>query len=221
MKKYTEDDPDLPGRFIYHTNAAYKKFYERFAEFYGENAAKGMWIKTEEGYQGKIQSGARGDYAWAYPLVVKENGEPKNRPTFRDLIRSVDENSTFFRLYYDVAAEKAHGKFIWNPLMIQPDARRFRFDPFSAENTGLVIDLMLSMYEEVIENTGSTCLTSSHTLVMSVVKAVLEDVRNSARAAIASNPELYGHFDRLSRPGSSGDTSGDSSPGQGRALSGP
>ena len=58
--------------------------------------------------------------------------------------------------------------------MIRPDARQFSFHPFNAENTGLVIDLMLPMYEEVIGNTAPSCVTSSHTLVMSVVKAALQ-----------------------------------------------
>ena len=206
LKRHTEDDPDLPGRFIYHTNAAYKKFYERFAEYYGENSAKDMWIETEQHFQDKIHPEAQGDYAWVYPLVEEANGEPKSRPTFRDLRRAVDENSTFSIFYYDVSAEKIHGKFIWNPLMVQPDAREFQFHPFNDENTGLVLDLMLPMYEEVIENTGSTCLTSSHALVRLVVKAVFEDIRNAVRAAIASNPEWYGHFERLSLPGDSSDS---------------
>ena len=156
LKKYTGNDPNLPGRFLYHTNAAYKKFYERFAEVYGENAAKRMWVETEEYYQDKIQSDAKGDYAWAYPLVEDEYRKTKKRPTFSDLRKAVNDDSTFAKFYYDVATEKTHGRFIWNPLMVRPDAREFRFDPFSTENTGLVINLMLPMYEEVIENTTSS-----------------------------------------------------------------
>ena len=211
LNKYTEQDPDLPGRFIYYTNKSYKKFYERFAELYGENYAKDMWIETEKYYQDKIKPEAKGDYAWAYPLIEEENGEPKKRPTFGDLRNAVDNESTFSAFYYDVAAEKIHGKFIWTPLMVRPQAREFRFDPFSDENTGLVLDLMLPMYEEVIENTASTCVTSSHALIMAVVKVVLEDIRNATRAAIASNPEWYGHFWWLSRPVVSGEDSPDTS----------
>ena len=207
LRKYTEEDPDLPGRFIYYTNKAYKKFYERFAQHYGQNAAKRMWIETEEHYKDKIQPNAKGDYAWAYPLVKDGNGNAKVRPTFFDLRKAVDNESAFSTFYYDVAAEKTHGKFVWNPLMIQPEARCVRFESFSDENTGLVLDLMLPMYEEMIENTASTCITPSHALVMSVVKAVLKDIRNAVRAAIASNPERYGHFQQLSRPGSSRDDS--------------
>ena len=78
--------------------------------------------------------------------------------------------------------------------MIRPDAREFRFHSFHPENTGLVMDLMLPMYEEVIENKASSCITSRHTLVMAVVKAILEDARNATQAEIALNPNLYGHL---------------------------
>ena len=34
LKKYARNNPDRAGRFLYHTNAAHKKFYEPFAEAY-------------------------------------------------------------------------------------------------------------------------------------------------------------------------------------------
>ncbi len=205
LKKYTEIDRDLPGRFIYYTNATYKRFYERFAKFYGQNYAKDMWINTEEHLRDKIHSNAKGPYAWAYPHIEDENGNTKKWPTFKDLIRAVDNNSTFSKFYYDVSAEKAHGKFIWNPLMVQPDARTFRFHPLNSENTGLVMHLMLPMYEEILENTASTCLTSGHATVRSVIEVVLQDIRDAVEAAITSKPDLYGHFDRVGLSAVSGD----------------
>lgn len=196
LKKYTSADPDLPARFFCLTNAVYMKLYCRFAKIHGRNAAEGMWMETDQKYKDRVHSDAGGPYAWAYPLVVRRNGKPKKSPQFIDLKKDVDPDSTFSKLYYDVATEKAHGRFIWNPVMVRPDPRVFRFDPFDPENTGLVLDLMLPMYGEVIESTASCCLTPGHTIVVSVIKTALENLRNTVRVARASNSEFYGRPDR-------------------------
>ena len=189
LKKHTRDDPDLPGRFMCHTNAVYKRFYERFAAIYGPNAAESMWAGTEEYFKSRVHPEAEGSYAWAFPLIMKRNGEPKKNPTFHDLRKDVDQDSTFSKVYYDVATEKTHGRFIWNPLMVRPDARKFRFDPFNGENTELVMDLMLPMFTEVIENTGSSCGTPEHAAVMSVVGALIRDIQRAVRETAASIAE--------------------------------
>ena len=111
-----------------------------------------MWVETQQHFQSKFGELRGGDYGWACPLIKLENGDPKQRPTFRDLMEDVDVDSAFSRLYYDVSTSKTHGELIWNPLMVFPDAREFSFDSFGVEGIGLVLDLMIPMFKEILRN---------------------------------------------------------------------
>ena len=51
------------------------------------------------------------------------------------------------------------------------------------------MDLMLPMYTEVIENTGSSCGTPEHAAVMSVVGALIRDIQSAVRETAASTAE--------------------------------
>ena len=191
LSKHSENDPDLPGRFLYYTNSTYLEFYRRFAQMYDHHLQLPMWVETQQHFQSKFGELRGGDYGWACPLIKLENGDPKQRPTFRDLMEDVDVDSAFSRLYYDVSTSKTHGELIWNPLMVFPDAREFSFDSFGVEGIGLVLDLMIPMFKEILRNAGSSCITPKHAVVMSVVNQIIEDISNSVAGVKASNPEVY------------------------------
>ena len=192
LKKHAKEDPDLPGRFLYYTNATYLEFYRRFADIYGANAAENMWIETDQEYESRFQNlEVKGDYGWACPLVKLENGKPNSRPTFHDLMKDVDVDSAFGKAYYDMSTSKTHGELIWNPVMVFPYTRRFRFDSFTGETIGLVIDLMLPLFEGILENTAPSCTSPEHAVVIPIVKAIIEDVRKSVAEIRASNPQWY------------------------------
>ena len=176
---------------LYYTNTAYLKFYERFSEIYQEDNVLQMWTELQETYESRFGKPGRGDYWWAYPLVKKKDGLPDPNPTFRKLMDHLQDKSTFERLYYDVATSKAHGSMIWNPLMVLPDARSFRFHSFHSGYIGLVLDLMMPMYEAIVQHTGTSCTVSQHASVMSVVKASINGIRNLVTAAKASDPQVH------------------------------
>ena len=46
--KYSKEDADLPGRFLYYTNSAYLKFYSMFAPEDDPHAKNNMWIEAEK-----------------------------------------------------------------------------------------------------------------------------------------------------------------------------
>ena len=191
LKKYAAQHPDLPEKFIYYTNASYLNFYKLFASIHNSNKVLEMWEDLDQSYQKKFGDADKGDYGWACGLVVAKNGMPKSRPTFQDLRDLVDRDSIFSQLYYDVSTSKSHGEMIWNPLMVYPDAREFRFHSFSAEGTGLVLSLMLPLFTEILENTQSTCTTSEHSTVTSVIRLILKELQESVDVTRASDSQLY------------------------------
>lgn len=190
LKRFTDDDPDLPGRFSYYTNTTYLDFYQRFAPVDDQHATDNMWIEAERYYENRFEKKSKSDYGWAYPLV-KFKGRPKTKPSFRDLMNEVDTDSPFARVYYDVSTSKTHGELIWNPLMVRPEGRGTHLDAFNVGNIGLVMDLMLPLFEETFENTASSCTVPEHAAVTGVVKAIVEDIRVSVAAVKASDPSMH------------------------------
>ena len=150
-----------------------------------------MWADLDRQYAKRFGKVRRGPYGWTYPTIKSDDGQPIKRPTFKDLMEDVDPNSPFSQIYYGVSTSKTHGEMVWNPLMVFPDAREFRFHSFSGEGIGLVLNLTLPLYEEVIDNTESRCRVSQHGLVRSVARAIVEDLRDSITQITASNPDAY------------------------------
>ena len=188
---HAADDPDLPARLIYYTNTLYLDFYQRFSEMYQEDNVRQMWVELQEDLERRFGKPGKGDYWWAYPLLKKKNGQPDPNPTFRKLMDHLKDRSAFARLYYDVATSKAHGTMIWNPLMVLPDARSFRFHSFHPGYIGLVLDLMLPMYEDVITHTATSCIVSKHAVVMSIVRAIIAEVQNSIATVKDADSDLH------------------------------
>ena len=199
LKEYTQSDPDLPGRFAYYTNTVYLDFYRRFASSDDENAPDNTWVEAERFYEGRFQRQGKGDYGWVYPLVKSKSGKPIVQPTFRHLMETVDPDSPFSQVYYDVSTSKTHGQFVWNPLMVRPEGRGTNVDSFNVGNIGLVLDLMLPPFEDILGNTANTCTVREHATVMSIVKATFKDIRGSAATIKASNPCMHLGVDGLSR----------------------
>lgn len=190
--KFSEEDADLPGRFMYYTNSAYLKFYSMFAPEDDPHAQNNMWVETERQYEERYKKHGKGDYGWAYPLIKKKDGTPVFRPTLRQIIDKVDKGSKFSRIYYDVSTAKSHGQFVWSPLMIRPEGRGTHIDSFSLGHIGLAIDLMMPPFEEILEKTVESCGKTEHSVVMGIVKAVIADINNSVAEIKSSNPEMHG-----------------------------
>ena len=103
----------------------------------------------------------------------------------------IHDESAFGKLYYDVSTSKAHGDFVWNPLMAFPDARRFRLHAVDAEHVGIVVDLMTPMFDDIVSNMEASCVTPVHATMRSVVKKVVADIGDRVATVRASNPELH------------------------------
>ena len=197
LKEYTQSDPDLPGRFAYYTNTVYLDFYRRFAPINDEHASDNMWIEAERFYEGRYKKDGKGDYGWVYPLVKSRNRKPILQPTFRHLMDAVDADSPFSQVYYDVSTSKTHGQFLWSPLMVRAEGRGTHVDSFSVGGIGLVLDLMLPSFEEILGNTTTTCTVREHATAMAIVKAIFKDIRESVTAIKASNPSMHLGVDEL------------------------
>lgn len=192
MLQFSKKDADLPGRFMYYTNSAYLKFYSMFAPEDNPHAQDNMWIETERQYEARYKKQGKGNYGWVYPLIKNKKGVPVIKPALGQIIDEVDKGSRFSEIYYDVSTAKSHGQFVWSPLMVRPEGRGTHMDPFSVGNIALVMDLMMPLFEEILENTAESCSKPEHNVVMGIVKAAIADINNSIAEIKASNPEIHG-----------------------------
>ena len=199
LKVYTPSDPELPARFASYTNSVYLEFYRRFAPIDDEHALDNMWVEAERFYERRFQRQGKGDYGWVYPLLKSKKGKSILQPSFRQLMGKVDPDSPFSQIYYDVSTSKTHGQFVWSPLMVRPEGRGTHVDSFNVGNIGLVLDLMLPPFEEILDNTATTCTVREHVTVMSIVKASFKDIRGSVAMIKASNPSMHLGVDGLSK----------------------
>ena len=188
--RFSKVDADLPGRFLYYTNSAYLKFYTMFAPDDDPHAEDNMWIEAERQYE--VRFGKRedkGNYGWIFPLIRNKNDAPV---TFWQIINKVDKGSKFSKIYYRVSTAKSHGQLVWSPLMVRPEGRGTHIDPFGVGNIALVMDLMMPLFEEILENTAESCGKPEHSVVMGIVKAAIADINNSVAEIKASDPEMHG-----------------------------
>ncbi len=193
MLQFSKKDADLPGRFMYYTDSAYSEFYSMFAPKNDPHAQDNPWIEAERRFKTRYEREGKGDYKWVYPLIKKRDGMPDRRPTFRQMMDIVDKGSRFSEIYYNVSTAKSHGQFVWNPLMVHPiKARSTHIDPFSTGNIALVMELMMPLFEEILENTTESCSKLEHSVVMGIVKAAIADINNSIAEIKASDPGMHG-----------------------------
>ena len=192
IKRYSLQDVDLPGRFLYYNNSSYLQFYRMFAPADDIHASSNMWIKSERQFENRFpDKTGKGDYGWVYPILKSKKNIPIKKPTFRLLINCVDKDSTFSEIYYQVATSKTHGRFIWNPLMVRPEGRGVTFDPFSVGEIGLVLDLTMPVFEETLENTAQTCTTPEHGIVRDIVRDLFKNLSDSVAEIKASDPIVH------------------------------
>ena len=188
--RFSKADVDLPGRFLYYTNSAYLKFYTMFAPEDDPHAEDNMWIEAERQYETRFgKREGKGNYGWIYPLIRNKKDAPV---TFWQIINKVDKGSKFSKIYYRVSTAKSHGQFVWSPLMVRSEGRGTHIDPFSVGNIALVMDLMMPLFEEILENTAESCGEPEHSVVMGIVKAAISDINNSIAEVKASDPEMHG-----------------------------
>ena len=193
MLRFSEEDVDLPGRFMYYTNSAYLKFYLRFTLEDDPHAQDNDWKQAERRYKAHYgKQVGKGDYGWTYPLIKKRDSMPERRPTFRQIMDEVDKGSEFSERYYRVSTAKSHGQFVWNPLMVRPEARGTSIDPFSVGDIALILDLMMPLFEEILDNAANSCGKPEHSVVMGIVKAAIADINNSVAEINASDTKMHG-----------------------------
>ena len=189
--RFSKHDTDLPGKFSYYNNTTYLGFYKKFAPVEDDNDSHNSWIKAEQFYSSRYQKIGKGDYGWAHPMIMNKSGNPKKRPTFRDLMDKVDSGSDFSRNYYDVSTSKGHGEFIWGLMTGPQKSGSVNVDSFSVGGIGLVMDLMLPLFEEILENTTSSCAQSEHAVVMDIVREIIGNVHDSVASVKASDPSMH------------------------------
>ena len=107
-------------------------------------------------------------------------------------MEKVDKGSKFLEIYYYVSTAKSHGQFVWNPLMVRPQGRGTSIDPFSVGDIALVMELMMPLFEEILDNTTESCSKPEHSIVMGIVKAAIADINNSIAEIRASDPGMHG-----------------------------
>ena len=193
MLKYHKEDADLPGRFLYYTNSAYLKFYSMFAPKDDPHAQNNSWAQIEKLYGARYKKQGKGSYGWVYPLIKNKKGVPVIKPAFGQIIDEVDKGSMFSEIYYDVSTAKSHGQFVWDTLMVAPiKGMSTRIEPFSVGLIALAMELVMPLFEEILENTAQSCSKPEHGVVMAFVKSVISDINNSVAEIKASNPERHG-----------------------------
>ena len=190
--KYSVVDAELPGRYLYYTNSKYLKLYRLFAPEDDPHVDDNMWVEYDRMHEKRYSTKGEGDYGWAYPHIKKPDGLPSRRPGFGQLMKTVDQGSIYSGIYYEVFASKGHGEFIWNPLMIRAEGRGTDIDSFSMGSLGLILDLMMPLFQEIIGNTKGSCARSDHSTVMEVVAEVISDINKSIETIRSSNPEMHG-----------------------------
>ncbi len=189
--RFSEQDSGLPGKFLYYNNTTYLNLYKKFVPVKNDHESDNSWIKAEQFYTSRYRKLGKGDYGWTYPIIMTTGGKPKKRPTFRDLIDEVDNVSHFSRVYYDVSTSKGHGEFIWGLVAGPVESGVISVDSFTVGNIGLVMDLMLPLFEEILDNTTSSCTKSEHAVVMDIVRNITGNVRDSVSSIKASDPRMH------------------------------
>ena len=181
--RFSNNDPDLPGRFLRCTNFMYIDFCERFGPKGDGPEADHSWNWAEE-FHSRHPIRGKGNYAWAYPGIAKR------KPTFRDIAEAVDGGSTNLELYYKFATSKTHGRFILGFDGIRPTrVASIGSDPFSTGGINAVLEFSLPLFAAVIENAIAPSATDEPELVLDIVRAVIERLTDDIASKGSADPE--------------------------------
>ena len=191
LVEFSPQDPDLAARLWYHTDTMYWGLYKKFAPANDPYASTNMWAAARPDYGPRFYPQGKGQYGWSFPFVKTKSGSPNKKPTFRDLMDLVDRGSSFSQVYYEVSTSKSHAEMILNPLMVGPEGRGTHLDSFSVGHIGLVMDLMLPLYEDILENAARSCSVPDHGVVMSFVSEAFRDIKEMVDAVRATDPDMH------------------------------
>ena len=75
--------------------------------------------------------------------------------------------------------------------MVRPEGRGVTFDPFSVGGIGLVLDLMMPVFEELLVNTAQTCTTPEHRIVRDIVRALFKNENGSISDIKEADPSMH------------------------------
>ena len=181
----------------------YLEFYKTFAPLDDQRNAENPWIEAETFFETRYPKVGKGSYGWAHPLIMKSNGIPNERPTFRHLAEAVDKNSIFLDRYYAFATSKTHGEFILGFAGIRPaHARVISIDSYSVGNIGSVLEFMTPLFKEILRNACGSCPKPEHIGILRIIEAFILKIDSAITAIKSSNPAIhgkdYGHGGRSS-----------------------
>ena len=198
VSQLSEQDPELPGRFVYYTLENYRHLNSLIGEldpWYADHKTEVdlYWEKAIDSVREFRRRKAQGDYAWAYPLITTKKGEPKVRPTFGDLIQLVDKDSICSKVYYRTTSAQGHGQLLWLPPITRPaSSMSVSYDPYSTGDIARVLELTLPIYREIVSNAGSLGEGEFHRCMMKVASSAFVDVEGSVQAVKSKVPPSIG-----------------------------
>ena len=196
--QFSEEDPELADRFVYYTLEEYRRINSLIAEFYPLSADRKAevdryWENAIDGVRVHRQEGAKGDYAWAYPLVRNRNGMPNRQPRLSDLMNLVDANSIAAKVYYRTSSSQGHGQLLWSPPVTSVvGVMSISYDPFSTGNIARMLELTLPVYREIVANAGLSCEDPVHRCLMAIADSACEEVERSAQVVKSRVPASLG-----------------------------
>ena len=160
LEKHRTKDEDLPGKFLFYTNTKYLRNYQRFSPSTGTaDTSEAPWSKSDEYYRNRFEEEGKGDYGWAYPNLVSRRGNPKEKPTLRDLMENVGLASPIDDMYYTIFSSDVHAQLIMGKLIDRP-ARVgvIGFNSFSMGGVDSILRVLVPMFKGILDNTTSSCV---------------------------------------------------------------
>ena len=198
LLQYSQEDQELAGRFVYHTLEKYRQLNSLIGKFDPSYADRKTdvdryWEDAIDCVRVHRREEAKGQYAWAYPLVPRKDGLPNVQPSLRDLIDLVDKGSLFAEVYYRTSSAQEHGQLLWSPPITSVvGVMSISYDPFSTGSIARMLELTLPIYREIVCNAGSWCEDSVHRSLMAIVDLAFSEVDRSVQAVKSSVPASLG-----------------------------
>ena len=198
LLRYSQMDEELAGRFVYHTLEQYQHLNSLVGRFGTSDADRRP--EVDRYWEGAIdrvrvyrREKAKGQYAWAYPLVLRKNGTPKVQPSLRDLIDLVDKGSLYAEVYYRTSSAQEHGQLLWSPPVTSVvSGISHSYDPYSTGNIGRMLELTLPVYHEIVGNAGVSSQDSVHRCLLEIIELAFGEIDRSVLAVMARVPAYLG-----------------------------
>ena len=185
LMRFGQQDLELAGRFMHHTLRKYRDFNSLMAEFYPLSSetkaeADSYWENAVNSVEAYHRKEAKGDYAWAYPLVKGKGGKPNPQPTFRHLVDMVDPGSIYAEVYYRTSSAQEHGQLLWShPITAVVNSMSIGYDPYSTGDVVRMLELTLPVYRETVSNAGASLGNPVYRCLMETAELGFEEVERS------------------------------------------